>query len=100
MRRFALATAALVMGALLSAPAKAEIDPLTRQPLLVNPEGFKAQATAIPRETVTYNSNYAPGTILVDTRERRLYFVLSNSQAIRYGVGVGRRASSGAAPRR
>jgi lipoprotein-anchoring transpeptidase ErfK/SrfK len=78
------------MGVAVSAPASAEIDPLTRQPLLVNPEGFKAQATAIPRETVTYNSRYAPGTILVDTRERRLYYVLSSTQAIRYGVGVGR----------
>jgi lipoprotein-anchoring transpeptidase ErfK/SrfK len=82
--------AAFVVGAGFAAPAKAEIDPLTRQPLMSVQEGFKAQATAIPREIVTYNSRYAPGTILVDTRERRLYFVLSSTQAIRYGVGVGR----------
>jgi lipoprotein-anchoring transpeptidase ErfK/SrfK len=90
MRPFALAIAAAMMSAAVSAPALAEIDPLTRQPLMSNPEGFKAQATAIPRETITYNSRYAPGTILVDTRERRLYFILSSTQAIRYGVGVGR----------
>lgn len=90
MRRFAPVVAALAMSVAFAAPALAEIDPLTRQPLLVNPEGFKPQATAIPREIVTYNSRYAPGTVLVDTRERRLYFVLSSTQAVRYGVGVGR----------
>ena len=35
-------------------------------------------------------SGYAPGTIVVNTSERRLYFVLGNGTAIRYGVGVGR----------
>jgi lipoprotein-anchoring transpeptidase ErfK/SrfK len=90
MRRFASVVAALAMGVAFASPVMAEIDPLTRQPLLVSPEGFKPQATAIPRETVTYNSRYAPGTVLVDTRERRLYFVLSSTQAVRYGVGVGR----------
>ena len=32
----------------------------------------------------------APGTIIVRTSERRLYFVLGNGRAIRYPVGVGR----------
>ena len=31
----------------------------------------------------------APGTIVVDTRERFLYFVLPNRKAVRYGVAVG-----------
>ncbi len=31
----------------------------------------------------------APGTIVVDTKERQLYFVLPNRRAIRYGVAVG-----------
>jgi lipoprotein-anchoring transpeptidase ErfK/SrfK len=31
----------------------------------------------------------APGTIVVDTRERFLYFVLPNGKMIRYGVAVG-----------
>ncbi len=48
MRRFALATAALVMGALLSAPAKEEIDPLTRQPLLVNPKASRRRRPRSP----------------------------------------------------
>lgn len=50
----------------------------------------RPQATAIPREIVSFTSRYAPGTVVVSTNERRLYYVLGNSQAIRYGVGVGR----------
>ena len=44
----------------------------------------------IPRTTVYFNSRYAPGTIVVNTAERRLYLVLPNGQALRYGIGVGR----------
>ncbi len=47
-------------------------------------------ASPIPRETVSYSANYAPGTIVVNTSERRLYLVLGGGQALRYGVGVGR----------
>jgi lipoprotein-anchoring transpeptidase ErfK/SrfK len=35
-------------------------------------------------------SGYSPGTIVISTRERRLYYTLGNGAAIRYGVGVGR----------
>jgi lipoprotein-anchoring transpeptidase ErfK/SrfK len=44
----------------------------------------------IPRTTVTYAGNHAPGTIVINTSERRLYLVLGNGQALRYGIGVGR----------
>ncbi len=44
----------------------------------------------IPREVVSFPSRYAPGTIVVNTTEYRLYLVTGNGQAIRYGVGVGR----------
>jgi lipoprotein-anchoring transpeptidase ErfK/SrfK len=47
-------------------------------------------ASAIPRETVAYAGAYAPGTIIISTEERRLYLVLPNGQALKYGVGVGR----------
>jgi lipoprotein-anchoring transpeptidase ErfK/SrfK len=45
---------------------------------------------AVPREVVTWRRGYAPGTVVIPTRERRLYYVLGNGQAIKYGVGVGR----------
>ena len=51
---------------------------------------FHGGASPIPRTTVYYNGNYAPGTIVVNTGERRLYLVLPNGQALRYGIGVGR----------
>jgi lipoprotein-anchoring transpeptidase ErfK/SrfK len=47
-------------------------------------------ASPIPRQTVSFNGNYEPGTVVVSTQERRLYFVLGNGQAIRYAAGVGR----------
>ena len=51
---------------------------------------FGGGASPIPRSTVMYPTNYAPGTIVVNTGERRLYLVLPNGQALRYGIGVGR----------
>jgi lipoprotein-anchoring transpeptidase ErfK/SrfK len=49
-----------------------------------------AQAAPIPREVVEFEGRQAPGTIVVSTSERRLYYVLGGGQAIRYGIGVGR----------
>jgi lipoprotein-anchoring transpeptidase ErfK/SrfK len=51
---------------------------------------FSSQPTRIRKETVMFNGNYAPGTIIVNTAERRLYLVLPNGQALKYGIGVGR----------
>lgn len=42
------------------------------------------------RTEVAYTTDYKPGTIVVDTPARRLYYVLGDGKAIRYGVGVGR----------
>jgi lipoprotein-anchoring transpeptidase ErfK/SrfK len=47
-------------------------------------------AAAIARETVDYPDNFKPGTIVISTQERRLYLVLGEGQALRYGIGVGR----------
>ena len=44
----------------------------------------------IPRQLVEFDAKYAPGTIVISTSERRLYFVSAPGQAIEYGVGVGR----------
>jgi len=40
-------------------------------------------------EVVAYNG-YRPGTIIVVTGSRQLFYVIGNGQAIRYPVGVGR----------
>jgi lipoprotein-anchoring transpeptidase ErfK/SrfK len=47
-------------------------------------------ASPIPRETVPFDGREAPGTIIIRTGERRLYLVLPDHQALKYGVGVGR----------
>ncbi|KJS15576.1 MAG: ErfK/YbiS/YcfS/YnhG family protein [Hoeflea sp. BRH_c9] len=41
-------------------------------------------------QTVAYDGNQKPGTIIIDTSERHLYHVLGDGQARRYGVGVGK----------
>src|SRR5512143_2590754 len=44
------------------------------------------------RHIVEYSGRNAPGTILVDTDARYLYYVLRDGKAIRYGVTVGEEA--------
>ena len=83
-RRIAmLALAGALLG---SAPASA--GPIDSGPLADFLNVFRSQA--IPRETIGWNSTEKPGTIVISTRQRRLYYILGNSEAIRYGVGVGR----------
>ena len=42
------------------------------------------------RQEVDYAGSEAPGTLVVDTPSKFLYFVEGNGRAIRYGIGVGR----------
>jgi lipoprotein-anchoring transpeptidase ErfK/SrfK len=43
------------------------------------------------REQVAWNdTKYAPGTLIVKTPERALYYVLGDGEAMRYSIGVGR----------
>jgi lipoprotein-anchoring transpeptidase ErfK/SrfK len=64
------------------------------EPAYVAPGGgvmeTQPQMTPIPRETVAYDGPYSPGTIVISTEEKRLYLILPDHQALRYGVGVGR----------
>jgi lipoprotein-anchoring transpeptidase ErfK/SrfK len=80
-----VAAAALVAG---TASATAQVD---MRDLMGGGPNFRGGGSSpIPRSTVSYASNYAPGTVVVNTAERRLYLVLPNGQALRYGIGVGR----------
>jgi lipoprotein-anchoring transpeptidase ErfK/SrfK len=49
----------------------------------VLPERFR-------RAVVSINTREAPGTVIIDTGNTALYYVLGQGRAIRYGVGVGR----------
>ena len=93
MRRFNIAMAVAFAGLMAcSVSVKAitleDINILTKI-LPVGDDG-RPLASAIPRETVSYTGPHKPGTILISTAERRMYFILPNNQAIKYGVGVGR----------
>lgn len=44
----------------------------------------------LKKEVVAFTRDLPPGSILVSTAKRRLYFVLANGKAISYPVGVGR----------
>jgi lipoprotein-anchoring transpeptidase ErfK/SrfK len=79
-----LATTGLSQAALWADPFQSNSNQQVMQ------EEDNAQVAPIPREVVEFEGRYAPGTIVVSTSERRLYYVLGNGQAIRYGIGVGR----------
>jgi lipoprotein-anchoring transpeptidase ErfK/SrfK len=42
------------------------------------------------RQIVAYATREAPGTIVIDTPNTYLYYVIGGGRAIRYGIGVGR----------
>jgi len=42
------------------------------------------------KTTVAFKTSLKPGSIVIRTRERKLYYVLPGGKALRYGVGVGR----------
>jgi lipoprotein-anchoring transpeptidase ErfK/SrfK len=42
------------------------------------------------RKVIPYSGRHRPGTVIVDTAARQLYFILGNGKAIRFGCAVGR----------
>ena len=46
------------------------------------------------RQIVDYSSKEKSGTIVVNTRERFLYYILPGNKAVRYGIGVGKQGFS------
>jgi lipoprotein-anchoring transpeptidase ErfK/SrfK len=72
-------------------PAFAQNDPfLSDQPGVVPNAADEELSPELQRQVVSYRTNEAPGTIIVQTSERFLYVVQPNGRAIRYGIGVGR----------
>jgi lipoprotein-anchoring transpeptidase ErfK/SrfK len=60
------------------------------QPGLVPPPGEEGLDPTLRRQPVFFRNTEAPGTIVVDTEARFLYLILSKTNAIRYGIRVGR----------
>ena len=65
------------------APKTSSRDPWTLQ------TPFGLWYSEVPRQQVHYESKNAPGTIIVDTKNRYLYYILGNNEAIRYSISVG-----------
>ena len=62
--------------------------PHPRFPLpALSPDKIKPE---LRRREVDYDGGHKPGTVVVNTPERRLYYVTGNGKAMRYGIGVGR----------
>jgi lipoprotein-anchoring transpeptidase ErfK/SrfK len=72
----------------LSSLQVASFNLLERGPLADFLDIFRQQA--IPRRVVAWHRGQGPGTVVISTSERRLYYVLKGGAAIQYGVGVGR----------
>ncbi|UQD74071.1 L,D-transpeptidase [Bradyrhizobium japonicum] len=110
-RRFSLraATAIGFATALLTMPFAAQAQTLGYAPM--QPQGYLQDPTysrgyvnvapraadedaALPdrlrKQIVSFDRNEPAGTIVIDTGNTYLYYVLGNGRAIRYGVGVGR----------
>ncbi len=70
-----------------SVPAAA---PVPAPAPLVEPPKAAEGPGAFVRQVVDYASRQTPGTVIIDTGNTFLYFVLNDRQAMRYGIGVGR----------
>jgi lipoprotein-anchoring transpeptidase ErfK/SrfK len=70
-----------------SAPAPAAIS--VPAPPVETPKAADVPG-AFVRQVVDYASHQTPGTVIIDTKNTFLYFVLNDTQALRYGIGVGR----------
>jgi lipoprotein-anchoring transpeptidase ErfK/SrfK len=58
--------------------------------VMTAPADEGAVPVRLRRAVVAFNSTEAPGTVIIDTGNTALYYVLGQGRAIRYGVGVGR----------
>jgi lipoprotein-anchoring transpeptidase ErfK/SrfK len=94
-----LAPFALVTGASAQALSYAPVQPsaFPSDEVAAAPDdstGTEGSSYVLPerlrRTTVALSTNEAPGTIIIDTGNTVLYYVLGQGRAIRYGVGVGR----------
>ena len=119
MTRFAIAALAALSLTCATVPAIANLDqpafpfpfifapllaPLAAAPQYHQPQQYPAasrfeyeedatpssQPAAPSRQVVNYNGTQAAGTIVVNTAQRKLFYVLGGGRAVQYSVGVGR----------
>jgi lipoprotein-anchoring transpeptidase ErfK/SrfK len=59
---------------------------------VTKPKKVKADINTSPiaRKLVAFDASIAPGTIVIDNSDRRLYHVISKGLAVEYGVAIGK----------
>lgn len=82
---------AAIVALVLAAPAQAESIDLASVDVTVasGSTGFFSSNSST-RRNVRYESSYAPGTIVISTKDKTLHLIQEDGKAIRYLVGVGR----------
>jgi len=82
---------AIAIAMLTASQANPIFDPFglfTRGAPVARPDNYGGSPQT--RGMVSYPSGERPGTVIISTRERRLYYIVGNGRAISYGIGVGR----------
>lgn len=85
-----LSVAALAAAVAMPAQAGFMIDPMTKEPIVNKYSPAGRGGSPIKKTIVEAPGNYKPGTIIVNTAERRLYLIQPEGKALKYGIGVGR----------
>jgi len=71
-----------------------ETAPVGAPPSVMTEDDDAGATSVVPerlrRAIVNYSTSEAPGTVIIDTGNTALYYVLGQNRAVRYGVGVGR----------
>ncbi len=89
-------SACVLLGLLLAGCMQATLEPASESNFTARDKKLLANApyaqASIPqsyqRHIVDYHRSEAPGSIVIDTDARYLYYVLPDKKAIRYGVTV------------
>jgi lipoprotein-anchoring transpeptidase ErfK/SrfK len=71
-------------------PASVFQEVMPQESIVVEPDNSVAIPKNLRRQIVEYATRETPGTVIVDTPNTYLYYVLGGGKAIRYGIGVGR----------
>lgn len=95
--RFAIIAASALALLIAQAPTDASAMPRSTAPVasgtalpVVQVAQSKKPKPEFMRKKVRLKTNEKPGTIIIDTSTKYLYYVEGNDRATRYGVGVGR----------
>ncbi|HVB89678.1 MAG TPA: L,D-transpeptidase [Beijerinckiaceae bacterium] len=71
-------------------PSPARIQQAFYAPAMATAGSAGAVNPIYQRREVAYDGSERPGTVVVDTEHKFLFFVLGGGKAMRYGIGVGR----------